>query len=173
MRSLLRPHWYVVIALASWLGNAARAADNEVIEVSDPPADVGSEARSDLNIELVYESLRTGGRLYKERRYREALPDLLVDARRGFKFAQACVGFIYQQGPDGVPRNPEAAVGWLGVAARGPTHPEIRNYFDNLWQRIPEAYHPSFTEIIDTFEERYGTGRTVFPATSTASPALG
>ena len=103
----------------------------------------------------IYESRRRGAALYRQRRYGEALPHLLAAARNGFKFAQARVGFIYQQGLD-TPQKPYAAVGWLAVAAHGDTHPEIRNYFNRLWDRIPEPYHPSLEVVIDDYKRKYG-----------------
>ena len=104
----------------------------------------------------IYESRRRGASLYRQGRYGEALPHLLAAARNGFKFAQARVGFIYQQGLD-TPQNPDAAVGWLGVAAQGDTHPEIRNYFQRLWSRIPAPYHPRFEAVVDEYRSKYGS----------------
>ena len=104
----------------------------------------------------IYNARRTGADLYKRGRYDEAFPHLLVAARRGFKFAQARVGFLYQQGL-GTPQDPEAAIGWLGVAARGETMPEIRNHFKALWEKIPDVYHPRLREVIDSFEAKYGS----------------
>lgn len=153
------------------------AEDDEFIEVLDEPTRTVAAPRGDEHIEeiivtappvdpfqvqsletisRIYNSLERGGRLYKQHRFKEALPFLLAGARRGFKYAQARVGFIYQQGLDGVPRNPQAAVGWLGVAASSPTHPEIRNYFNRTWSRIPAEYHQTFQDVVDIYVERYG-----------------
>ena len=127
----------------------------EEVIVTAPPVDP-FQVQSLETINQIYNSLERGGRLYRQHRFREALPFLLAGARRGFKYAQARVGFIYQQGLDGVPQNPQAAVGWLGVAASSPTHPEIRNYFNRTWSRIPEEYHQTFQDIVDIYVERYG-----------------
>lgn len=164
-------------AAVSGIPTFGAAEDDEFIEVLDEPtrtvaAPTGEEHIEEVivtappvdpfrvqsleTISQIYNSLERGGRLYKQHRFSEALPFLLAGARRGFKYAQARVGFIYQQGLDGVPQNPHAAVGWLGVAASSPTHPEIRNYFNRTWNRIPAEYHPSFQEIVDTYVERYG-----------------
>ena len=104
----------------------------------------------------IYQSRQQGSILYRQQRYADALPYLLAAARRGFKFAQARVGFILQQGPDGVPKDPEAAVAWLGVAATNPTHPEIRNYFNDVWKRIPDHHRGALQDTIDDYVERYG-----------------
>ena len=103
----------------------------------------------------VYDARRQGAHLYKRGRYAEAFPYLLVAAKRGFKFAQARVGFLYQQGL-GTPQNPEAAIAWLGVAARGNTMPEIRNHFNALWAKIPETYRPQLEAVIDVYDSKFG-----------------
>ena len=102
-----------------------------------------------------YEAREKGGRLYRRGRYEEALPLLLAAAKRGFKWEQARVSFLYQQGY-GTEQDVEAAVAWLGVAARGETTPEIRGRFKELWARIPEARRPHFEDVIDEYEKRYG-----------------
>ena len=102
-----------------------------------------------------YEAREKGGRLYRRGRYEEALPFLLAAARQGFKWEQARVSFLYQQGY-GTEQDVEAAVAWLGVAARGETTPEIRGRFKELWARIPEARRPHFEDVIDEYEKRYG-----------------
>ena len=102
-----------------------------------------------------YEARREGGRLYRRGRYAAALPFLLAAAKRGFKWEQARVSFLYQQGY-GTEQDVEAAVGWLGVAARGATTPEIRGRFKELWARIPEEHRPHFEAVIDEYEKRYG-----------------
>ena len=105
----------------------------------------------------IYQSRLQGSILYRRQEYAEALPHLLAAARRGFKFAQARVGFILQQGVDGVPQDPQAAVAWLGVAATGDTHPEIRNYFKALWTKIPDQQRPALEDLIRVYNDRYGS----------------
>ena len=106
-------------------------------------------------IQATYEARHKGGRLYRLGQYEEALPLLLVAARKGFKMEQARVSFLYQQGL-GTEQDVEAAVGWLGVAARGETTPEIRGRFKEIWARIPQARRPHFEAVIDEYEKRYG-----------------
>lgn len=123
-------------------------------------------------ISEVYHARRQGGWLYKRGRYKEAFPLLLTAAKRGFKFAQARVGFLYQQGcpPWGdAPREPcewggaggrtnaDPAIGWLALAAQPPTTPEIRGHFKKLWERIPAQHHPHFADVIANYEQVYGT----------------
>ena len=113
-----------------------------------------------VNLETImgiYQSRLQGSILYRRQEYAEALPHLLAAARRGFKFAQARVGFILQQGVDGVPQDPQAAVAWLGVAATGDTHPEIRNYFKALWTKIPDQQRPALEDLIRVYNDRYGS----------------
>ena len=177
MHYALKPSLGTVIAttvmLAGNLAYAQGAGDAEVIEVADddsvpardtmieevivtaPPPDRYRVQTLEL-INAIYRAREKGAWLYRQQRYSEALPHLLAAAKRGFKYAQARVGFIYQQGLDDIPQNPEAAVGWLGVAAHGITHPEIRNHFNRTWSRIPEPYHAAFEEVIDNYVALYG-----------------
>ena len=145
--------------------------DVEEVVVTETPPQRGKIPTLEL-ISEVYDARREGGWLYRRGRYKEAFPLLLTAAKRGFKFAQARVGFLYQQGcqPWGSePREPcawggpggktnaEAAVGWLALAAKPPTTPEIRGHFKELWQRIPAQHHARFDAVIATYEQRYGT----------------
>ena len=59
----------------------------------------------------------------------------------------------------GVEKDPFAAVGWLGVAASGTTHPEIRRYFNGVWSRIPDEHLGNFEEIVGNYRSRYGSRR--------------
>ena len=104
----------------------------------------------------VYDSRRDGAKLYKEGRYEEAFPLLLHAAKRGFKMAQARVSYLYERGL-GTPRDPIAAIGFLGTAAKSPTHPEIRNRFKEIWQRIPPEHETRLQEVIDRYDAQYGT----------------
>lgn len=128
--------------------------DIEEVLVTAPAPRKGRTPALEYVIE-VYDARRRGADLYKRGRYAEAFPYLLVAAKRGFKFAQARVGFLYQQGI-GTEQDPQAAIGWLGVAARGETMPEIRNHFNDLWRKIPEEYRPGLEAVIDEFEDKYG-----------------
>ena len=87
------------------------------------------EMPSQTIIVQTYNVLQRGKRLYNERRYKEALPYLLIASKRGFKWAQAMAGDIYVHGRGGVPRDIEEGMGWLGVAARPQTAPRIQTYF--------------------------------------------
>ena len=129
--------------------------DIEEIIVTAPAPEQGKVPTYE-RVFQIYESRRKGAFLYRQRKYEEAFPHLLAAARSGFKFAQARVGFLYQQGL-GTPQDPYAAVGWLGVAADGTTHPEIRNYFKNVWERIPEAYVPVMEAVVDQYRDQYSS----------------
>ena len=97
-----------------------------------------------------------GSRLYRQKRYAEAFPYLMNAAKRGFKVSQARVGFIYQQGLGGVPRNGAAAVGWMGVAATRQTSPEIANYYARMRTQVPEAREAEIDEIVARYVTDYG-----------------
>lgn len=135
-------------------GSVAAAGDNiEEIVVTAPRPERG-KVPSYERVFQIYESRRKGAWLYQQGKYEEAFPHLLAAARSGFKFAQARVGFLYQQGL-GTPQDPYAAVGWLGLAAEGTSHPEIKNYFRALWARIPEPYVPHLEAVIDDYRGKY------------------
>ncbi len=104
----------------------------------------------------IYRQVAKGKRLFAQNQYTEAFPYLLTTAERGFKDSQARVGHIYLAGLGDVDRDAEAGVGWLGVAATGATSPGIRNYFNDIWERIPEQHVPYFEEVVDEYRTRYG-----------------
>ena len=132
---------------------AAESRQVEEVVVTETPPKVNIPTAE--IIKATYKARRDGGRLYRRGRYEEALPLLLVAAKKGFKWEQARVSFLYQQGY-GTEQDVEAAVAWLGVAARGETTPEIRGRFKDLWARIPEERRPYFEAVIDEYEKRYG-----------------
>ena len=149
----------------------ASPKDVEEVVVTETPPRRGKIPTLEL-ISEVYDARREGGWLYRRGRYKEAFPLLLTAAKRGFKFAQARVGFLFQQGcppwggesrepcewggPSGR-TNPDAAVGWLALAAKPPTTPEIRGHFKELWKRIPAQHHQHFDAVIASYEQLYGT----------------
>lgn len=101
-----------------------------------------------------------GGWLYRNRRYKEAFPYLLTAAEHGFKLAQARVSYIYQQGLGEVPRDADAAIGWLGVAAAAPTAPEVRNYYLRVLDQFPPEYLERIEEIVVEYRQKYGASAT-------------
>lgn len=131
------------------------SAHHEVEEVVVTETPLRTEVPTVDLIQATYKARYKGGRFYRLGQYEKALPLLLAVAEKGFKMEQARVGFLYQQGL-GTEQDVEAAVGWLGVAARGETTPEIRGHFKALWARIPQARRPHFEAVIDEYERRYG-----------------
>ena len=152
-----------LLLCAAWAAQGAEDAPAQVVadeggyveEVVVTETPLKTKIPSVELIQATYQARHEGGRLYRRGRYEEALPFLLAAAKRGFKWEQARVSFLYQQGY-GTEQDVEAAVGWLGVAARGATTPEIRGRFKELWARIPEARRPHFEAVIDEYEKRYG-----------------
>ena len=147
-------------------GGVAQGAENTsaqavASERQEPEEVVVTETRLETNlptadlVQATYQARHDGGRLYRLGRYEEALPLLLAAAKQGFKWEQARVSFLYQQGY-GTEQDVDAAVAWLGLAARGETTPEIRGRFKEVWARIPEERRPHFQALIDQYEERYG-----------------
>jgi len=104
----------------------------------------------------IYQQLSRARSLYSRSEYERAFPLLLNTAEHGFKDAQARVGYIYLQGLGEVTRDSSTAIGWLGVAASGNSAPGIQNYFNDIWDRIPEQYVPYFEEVVEEYESKYG-----------------
>lgn len=104
----------------------------------------------------IYRDLAKGKRLYALDQIDEAFPYLLDTAQRGFKDSQARVGHIYLQGLGDIQEDATQGVGWLGVASTGQTSPGIRNYFNDIWKRIPETHVAYFEEVVEDYRSRYG-----------------
>ena len=128
--------------------------DVEEVVVTARPPERGKAPTLEFLTEL-YGSRRSGARLYRRGKHAESFPYLLAAARRGFKMAQARVSFLYQQGL-GTPPDPMAAVAFLGIAAKPPTHPEIRRRFHEIWGRVPPDLKPGFEELIEQYDANYG-----------------
>lgn len=104
-----------------------------------------------------YNVLRRGKRLYNARRYKEALPYLLVAARRGFKWAQAMAGDIYLHGRGGAPKDIEQGMGWLGVAARPQTAAAIQSYFRQAMAEIPAGARKRVEDVVAHYREEWSS----------------
>ena len=104
----------------------------------------------------IYRDLAKGKRLYALDQIDEAFPYLLDTAQRGFKDSQARVGHIYLQGLGDIEEDTTQGVGWLGVASTGQTSPGIRNYFNDIWKRIPETHVAYFESVVEDYRSRYG-----------------
>ena len=128
----------------------------EVIVTGSPP-DPGVRPTFEY-MQQTYDARGKGGCLYRRGDYEESFPYLLAAAKRGFKMAQARVSFLYERGL-GTPRDTEAAVGWLAVAATGTTHPSIRYAFRDVWQRIPAEHLPHLERVADVYRSKYGSRR--------------
>ena len=133
-----------VCGAALWFVGDARASASSPESASEPLPETGDYVEevivtadrlekgampTQTIVVQTYSVLRRGKRLYNERKYKQALPYLLIAGKRGFKWAQAMAGDIYVHGRGGVPRAIEEGMGWLGVAARPQTAPRIQTYF--------------------------------------------
>ena len=163
MKRVCGRHLFVLafITTPAWAGEDAALSgetpdDRDVEEVV-----VTGEPRVERHILLEYlsdfkDTRYDGWWYYRQGRYDKAFPLILEAAKVGFKKHQARVSYLYAMGL-GTPRNTEAAVGFLGIAAKHPTHPEIFNAFKDVWRRVPEEHRPRFQAIIDDYESRYGS----------------
>ena len=145
------------LALAS-LGAAPvaigeQSAETPIVSAAAPePGDVPSAAF----INEIYAAAESGGRLYDAGRYAEAVPYLAAAAERGFKVPQASLGDILLNGRGGVPRDTQAGIGWLGVAAAAQTLPRIETYFEQVLDQLPVDYKPTAQQIVDAYRSAYG-----------------
>ena len=130
-----------------------REPDEEMI-VTAPKPDRGQVPQFEYLLET-YKARSKGSLLYRRGKFAESFPYLLIAAKRGFRLAQARVGFLFQQGI-GTPRDAEAAIAWLALAATPDTLPEIMNYFRTQWAKIPPEYIPQLEQVIDEYREQYG-----------------
>lgn len=129
------------------------AADEEITVLGKRLLNVEQQRR-------VYADLAKARRLFATQQVKEAFPYLLNTARHGFKDSQATVGHIYLTGLGDIERDAGQAIGWLGVASSGNSSPVIRNYFNDIWQRLPDRYVPYFEEVVEDFKSRYGESAT-------------
>ena len=102
------------------------------------------------------ESNDRGARLYKQGKYKEALPYLLVGAQTGFKMSQARVGAIYLGGLGDVKKDMRKGIGWLGVASEPITAPEIRNTWKRVLKNVSEDSKGEVAEIVAEYVALYG-----------------
>lgn len=102
-----------------------------------------------------YNVRQRGMSLYDQRRYKEALPLLLMAAERGFKWPQAMAGDIYLHGRGNVQRNLRAGVGWLGVAAAPRTAPLIDSYFRQVMAALPDEVRASAEATVRDYRARW------------------
>lgn len=107
-----------------------------------------------------HEVNRSGEHYYLTRQYKRAFPYLLASAKRGFKMAQARLGFIYLNGLGGVEKSIPTGIGWLGVAAEPRSDPEIKNYFRKIMRKIPKRLKSQVEEVVEAFVEKYGSDAT-------------
>jgi TPR repeat protein len=123
------------------------------------PAEGAEQAPEAAAMAAVYEAGREGLDLYKEGRHADALPHLAMAAERGFKLPQAALADIYLNGLGGVPRDSQAGLGWLGVAAAPETAPRIAEVFEATRAKIPPSHEAAAERLIAIYRERYGPGR--------------
>ena len=116
------------------------------------------EIPSGTFIAQVYEAVSRGNELYRQKRYKEALPFLLIASERGFKWAQASAADILLHGRGGVPVDLETGIGWLGVAAQPKTDNSILAFFKESVALLPERFTPeAVDEIVSSYRAQYGS----------------
>ena len=104
-----------------------------------------------------YSVRERGMRLYEAGRYGEALPLLLLAAKRGFKWPQAMAGDIYLHGRGDVERDLESGIGWLGVAAAPTTETMIDSYFRRAMAEFSDVQRAHAEAIVRRFREQWAS----------------
>ena len=155
---------FMIAFAISLVGFVTYAAESESIQsATDENIEeiVVTGERFKVDTEIAFQNLTRsngeGAKLYKQGRYREALPYLLVGAKTGFKMSQARVGAIYLKGLGDVPKDVRKGLGWLGVASEPMTSPGIRNAWKKVLRHVPKDRLPEVEAIVKTYRENYGT----------------
>ncbi|MCY4013406.1 MAG: hypothetical protein OXG82_11895 [Gammaproteobacteria bacterium] len=143
----------VLLAATAWSQSETAAVDDEII-VNAPPANTGIAVEIQ-RMHNAYHDGEQGSRLYRVKRYAEAFPYLLRNAKRGFKGAQARIAYYYLSGMDPVAEDLERAVGWFGVAAHGSSAPWIRAWYHDVLRQIPDQSQPRAREVVAWYVAHY------------------
>ena len=138
-------------------GPLATAEETEPAPIISAAAPEPGDVPSAEFIAAVYAAADRGGRLYDEGRYAEAVPHLAAAAERGFKVPQASLGDIVLNGRGGVPRDTQAGIGWLGVAAEAQSLPRIETYYRRMLSQLPPDYRPTAQQIVEAYRSAYGS----------------
>lgn len=115
------------------------------------------EIDTTIAFDRLTESNSRGAKLYKQGKYKEALPYLLVGAKTGFKMSQARAGAIYLGGLGGVQKDVRKGIGWLGVASEPITAPEIRNKWKHVLKNVSEHRKGEVAKIVAEYVALYGS----------------
>ena len=161
--NILKQPVFSVIICGTMLINTCIYAENDSNRVTDEKNIeevfiVGERFEIDTAIafDRLTDSNSRGAKLYKQGKYKEALPYLLVGAKTGFKMSQARLGAIYIGGLGGVQKNLEQGIGWLGVASEPITSPEIRMMWKRVLSNVSEESRGKVSAIVDKFIATYG-----------------
>ena len=127
--------------------------------ITAPAPEIGQIPSGEF-ISQVYDAASRGSQLYREGKYKEALPLLLVAARRGFKWAQASAADILLHGRGGVPADMERGIGWLGVAAMPKTTNSMTQFFRDSKAKLPARFTPEAVDaIVSDYRAQYANLR--------------
>lgn len=93
--------------------------------------------------------------LYRDGRYDEAYPLLLDLAKRGFKESQSRLAYILFTGTEKVDKSNLRALGWLGTAAYGESHPRFRVLFKKYMREVPIGVRPTVDEVLAGYRKEF------------------
>jgi len=145
---------------------SAIAQEREIEEIIVEGEKLEMEFINELTIEAFRDANGRGFWYYKKGNFREALPYLEIAAKRGFKMAQARLGYLYLTGAGGaVEPDIEKAIGWLGVAAavyetNSDTTPEAKRYYRTVIDNLPRDFESDVEQIVAEYTTLYGADAT-------------
>ena len=156
-----------VLAVTELVTRLALATDGPTTATADPDdveeVVVSAErlpVPSLVEMRHTYQAQGQGVKHFRRRDYARAYPHLLTAAKRGFKTAQARLGYIYLHGLGGIPYDPVRGIGWLSVAASPETLPWIRRYSKRIWKVVPARYVAELEVVAGRYIAKYGRGAT-------------
>ena len=128
------------------------------------------EINTTIAFDRLTESNSRGAKLYKQGKYKEALPYLLVGAKTGFKMSQARAGAIYLGGLGDVEKDMRKGIGWPGVASEPITAPAIRNTWKRVPKNVSEDSRGEVAKIVAEYVALYGREVTGTDCEMTSNP---
>lgn len=115
------------------------------------------EVQNESDLANIIRANGKGAQLYKHKKYKEAIPYLLVGAKMGFKMSQARLGDIYLNGRGEVPVDTMKGIGWHAVAASPFSMPNIRNRWKAIYGSVKNEQRGLVDQVASEYIDKYGS----------------
>ena len=145
----------LLLALQAWGGSAETPREPDIVVTAER---VGKWEMSFEDMEFVTHVITCGKRLYWDGQKRAAWPYIHMGARYGDIDSQFIAANMLGVGKD-VPRNWDAAVGWLGVASEGNVKPMAQKRLRDTREALCGGRtdcERRFDGIVADYRSRYG-----------------